>query len=343
MSQLDEGQADVAATDLPVQDEGAAAAPVVPAEKEPVDELDVLYPEDSPKEPVEEGEEPGEDDDLGDDDLDEVDDLPAIEAPRSWKDAEKEAFAKLPREHQEIINRRETERDRFVQQKAQEAAQAKTAAERDAVAQIEQIRRQEAEQYEQLASTLLPEPPNEQWLWMGNTPEERQEYQLAYQQQRAIYEGAVAQQQQLQQTAQSKRDEAQTLAQAQQQWKALSDRKELHEKRPDWFDEGSFIQLNDGTAVPTKLKPEVISRLTPIGQALGYPEELLAQAETTDLIALETAADWKAKADKYDELQKRRMAGVRAAKNLPRIAKPGAATGARVQFDDPLKLLYPND
>jgi hypothetical protein len=58
---------------------------------------------------------------------------------------------------------------------------------------------------------------------------------------------------------------------------------------------------------------------------LGYPPELIGQARATDIIAMREVSKLKAKADKYDALMSKKMQGVRAAKDLPRVAKPGAA------------------
>jgi len=105
MSQLDGSQADVVAPELPEQDEGTAAATVAPEvqdEKDPG--IEGFYKDDEPQEG--EGEQ-GEEEEL---DPDVNDDLPPIAAPNSWKAEEKELFAELPRKHQEIVARRESER-----------------------------------------------------------------------------------------------------------------------------------------------------------------------------------------------------------------------------------------
>ena len=47
------------------------------------------------------------------------------------------------------------------------------------------------------------------------------------------------------------------------------------------------------------------------------------RANATDILALKAAAEWKAKADRYDALQSGKPAAVRAARAAPRAARPG--------------------
>lgn len=76
--------------------------------------------------------------------------LPAIEPPRSWTKEEKERFNSLPRETQEFITRRETERDREIRRSQNEAAEQRKAidAEREMAAKVKQ-------QYEEALPALL--------------------------------------------------------------------------------------------------------------------------------------------------------------------------------------------
>ena len=69
----------------------------------------------------------------------------------------------------------------------------------------------------------------------------------------------------------------------------------------------------------------LLTDLEGVGAALGYSMELMGQANATDILALKAAAEWKAKADRYDQLQSNRTSAVRAARNAPRVARPGAA------------------
>jgi hypothetical protein len=69
----------------------------------------------------------------------------------------------------------------------------------------------------------------------------------------------------------------------------------------------------------------LLTSLGEVGAILGYSNELQGQANATDILALKAAAEWKAKADKFDKLQDTKMVAVRAAKAAPRVAKPGTA------------------
>ena len=69
----------------------------------------------------------------------------------------------------------------------------------------------------------------------------------------------------------------------------------------------------------------LLTDLEGVGAALGYSMELMGQANATDILALKAAAEWKAKADRYDQLQSNRTSAVRAARNAPRVARPGTA------------------
>lgn len=330
MAQLD-AQAPVVADDSALSSDSGADTTTLPADQqqpgkddEPADGTG-FYKDDQPDEG--EGGEPGEGaEGEGAEGEGEGDPQP-IAPPASWNDEDKAVFAQLPKEAQETIARRETERDKYLRGKAQEHQQAQAKILATAREQLTEIHTRKAQEYRQLAAQFQPQPPDQRLLYTGN-PQDG----LAYQQQEASYRNALAQQQDLQHRAQSEIEEAKAVAQAQEQQAAITDLKSLAENQPDWFEEGTL-----------NLKGEVISRLEPIGEALGYSPELMAQANSRDLQALHAAHDWKVKADKWDALQKSKMAVVRDAKKAPTLAKPGAARHGNIATDDPLKLLYPND
>jgi hypothetical protein len=59
----------------------------------------------------------------------------------------------------------------------------------------------------------------------------------------------------------------------------------------------------------------------------GIRPELISQARADDILAMRKVAELKAKADKYDALNAKKMEKVRAAKGLPRVATPGVPQG----------------
>jgi hypothetical protein len=86
-----------------------------------------------------------------------ADDAPAaIDPPASWSDADKATFAQLPPAAQAVIARRESERDKVVQQRTQEIAEERkaTAAERQA---IDGQRTQFLESLQVLMDAVVPE------------------------------------------------------------------------------------------------------------------------------------------------------------------------------------------
>jgi len=89
--------------------------------------------------------------------------LPAIAPPNSWDAEAKEKFKALPRDMQELVSRREAERDRATQYKLQEAAEARRAIDARAH-EAAQMRQQYETRLVQLArhleSTIPPEFAN---------------------------------------------------------------------------------------------------------------------------------------------------------------------------------------
>jgi len=109
-------------------------------------------PGDEPDETADDGGEPGttaEDEDESDEEA-EVEDLAPIQAPHSWDKEAKAEFDSLPRAAQEIVTRRENERDRVTSQKLQEAAETRKQA--DTEAQSLALLRGQTEQVLELAS-----------------------------------------------------------------------------------------------------------------------------------------------------------------------------------------------
>ncbi len=84
-------------------------------------------------------------------------DLPSVEPPRSWSKEEKERFSQLPRETQEYLTRRETERDTALRRGQNEAATLRQTLDTEKQA-VEQMR----QQYEQILPALAQQLQQQQ-------------------------------------------------------------------------------------------------------------------------------------------------------------------------------------
>lgn len=243
-----------------------------------------------------EGEQPPADDDQAGEP-----EVPAIDPPVSWDAEAKKVFSALPPEAQQVIAARESDREKFVQTKATEAAQHRKIAE-TATEQYSNLHRQYAEQLDTYAKALEPQRPD--YALLATDPQ-------AYAQQAAYFEAANAQRSQLAQQAEQARSHAEQVEQHQAQANTRAEIASIVEAIPEWTDD-------------TK-RGEMLKTFEAVGRDLGYPDELLAQARAVDIIGLKKAAVWKDKAEKYDALQASRMTAVRAAKGKPKVSIPGTA------------------
>lgn len=230
---------------------------------------------------------------------------PAIPAPVSWSAEAKAEFAKLPPEAQKIVAQRESEREKFVQAKATEAAEAKKA-----VSAYEQhvaaLQQQYAQGLQQYLSSDEPQKPDPAWL---DTSVYGEDGPRAFYQQQQAYEAAVAQRTQAQRelealNSQRQRQEAESRAAYDAEQHRI-----LAENLEGWNDPATRAELQKG--------------ITATAEALGYTPERLAEVDATDVLALNKVRVAMEKAEKYDDLQKQKMEAVRAAKGLPKVAKPG--------------------
>lgn len=235
-----------------------------------------------------------------------------IDMPTSWGKDDAEAWKALPAETQAVIARREGERDKYVREAGRKTAETKLQVENQAREIIAKQAEDHATALAVYAAQFAPQAPDQRLLYTGNPDDV-----LTYQRQDAAYRAASAQQQQLQQEvarAQQQATEARGLA---EQQGIAADAERLKEQLPEWFDPSAGPKLREG--------------LQSIGAELGYPVELMAQAGSTDILALKKAAEWKAKADQFDALNKKKMEAVRAAKGLPKMARPGVTQGKGAQ------------
>lgn len=233
----------------------------------------------------------------------EAEELPPIDAPVSWNAEEKAEFAKLPREVQETLTKREAQREKFVQTKAQEAAQAREAARQEAMQYAAQLQAETAQRLEKYAQQLTVQEPDPSLI--VSDPQ-------TYAQQMQAYRYYTAQREQAQREAGQARAEAQHYEAAVEQQEQQREIATLREQFPEYLDPASGPKLQE--------------QLSATAKALGYPDELIGQARASDILAMKTAADWKAKAEKWDRAMAKQMERVRAGKDkLPPVAKPGAA------------------
>lgn len=316
---------------MATQPDTAVVASDAPAEDVTADYSATLYPDDQASaseggDPSDEVEAEGVEEDAPEASTEEeVEPVePAIDAPNSWKAEEKEAWAAIPRAVQETIARRESERDRFVQSKAQEAAQTRQTVERQAFEELASIRAEQAEKLQRYAQMLEPQQPDIRLLQSGD-----EQHRALYYQQDAAFRTHSAQRERAQQEAEQAQSEAEAAQAEILRREAAADHAVLSEQIPEWTDQSSRTKL--------------LGDLQSIGAELGYPPELMAQARAPDIIALKRASDWKAKAAKWDQHMSKKMAAVANAKKLPPNSVRAGVGGGGAAPKDPIALLYPND
>jgi hypothetical protein len=264
--------------DEEIQEEEPAEEPLEPEGDEPEDEA----PEEADDEPEDEPE------------------LPAIEPPNSLTAEEKEAFKGLPREAQEFTARRIGELEKGFQSKAQEAAQAKQAAQLEAYQIAEQIKAQAAEQLQRYADMFEVKPPSAELFRLD--PQ-------AYASQLEAYQFNTAQREQAQRDADKARAEQAQLSEARSAHEAEQFRQRLALELPEIFDPSTGQQL--------------AQELNATAELLGFDPNHIS--DVTAIKALKLTSEWKSKAEKYDGLMAKKMERVRAGKNPPPITTPGTA------------------
>jgi hypothetical protein len=283
----------------PEQAAAGADDPVIAAEPSIEDRFATLT-DGLAEEGAEEAEELAGTEEAGEDDEPEI---PPIAAPASWTAEEQEEFSRLPHALQQTLTRREAEREKVVQARVREAGQARSQAEGEARAVMQQLQ----DTYIAQIQALLPAIP------------ERPSHQLQADDPRAFgekmdaYEGAVAQHQWAQQQLQVLQQDRAAAEQAARAQDVQREAAALRETLPEWFDEVEG--------------PKLRQRAGPIAAELGYSAEQLNDATASEIAALVKAAEWKAKADKLDALMAKKMETVRAANGMPRVSKPGVPQG----------------
>ena len=247
---------------------------------------------------AEEGETPEDAEDVAEEAVEP--DLPAIDPPVSYDAQAKELFKQLPREAQEYWSKRENERERFVQSKSQEAAQAQRNAAIEAMKLAEQHKAQAAQVLEQYAKQLEVTPPNPD-LYLTNPAQYAQELHR--------YQTFTAQREQAQRDMSRFQQEQAQIQQARQQHEAEAFHQQLQAEVPELLDPDNG--------------QKVASELSATAKELGFdPNEI---SDVQAIKALKQTTEWKQDAEKYRALMKKQMERVRSGKSPPPIAKPGTA------------------
>jgi hypothetical protein len=278
---------------------GGSDEPIIAAEPTIEDRFAALpeEEEETPEAPAAEGEP-----ELTEEDVTEEDEAETpITPPVSWTGEQKEKFATLPRDVQEYIAERETQREKFVQTKAQEAKSIETRAQAQAAEAFQNVAQTFAQQITALR-VALPERPSHQL--QADDPYTYAEQMDAYERSVAHNQwieqqvGRVTQQLRQVQSAEHQREQMETLAALQQDF-------------PEYLD--------------NERGPELRQKLGSTAQSLGYSAEQIAAADHNDIKAMRTATEWREKAEKYDRLMSKKMERVREAKTMPKVSRPGTA------------------
>ena len=267
--------------------------------------------------PEEEEEEDAETDEGGEPETDEAEDetlededeaeepLEAIKPPVSLNKEQKAAFDQLPTELQKVWAETEAQRNEQVRLKTTEASEATRNATAVAQAQLAAIQQQYATELEVYAKAFMPVKPDRSLL--ANDP-------ASYAQQAAIYEEMSAQYESIMQQVYQARGQAQEFQVQASQQDITAEQALLKAQWPEILDPAKQAELWTG--------------LVETGGELGFTQENLGNSSASEMLALKKAGEWRAKAAKWDAFQSSKMAKIRAAKDLPKVATPG--TGSRV-------------
>jgi hypothetical protein len=252
-----------------------------------------------------------------------------IKRPASWDNAQDGHWNALPRETQEYVSQRESERERFLHGKAQEAAQVRqqiASQSRDEMARWQQERANEMAQHLSQMAQLAQLPPEpDQRLLTSDNPDDHRLYMV----QKNRYEAISGQVAQLHRSAEEARQRAEGLQSQARSQAIQADDAKLLEKWPHW-------------AEPSK-RDEHKAKLVSVAKELGFDDQMLLQTDSFDLFALDKIRGWQEDAGKYRGLMQQKMEPVRAAKATPPAMAPGAASTGRRQPTDVAAMLYPDD
>lgn len=241
-----------------------------------------------------------------------------IVAPVGLKAEEREQFAQLPPEAQRVMTGILDRRNQDAQKGVDAAISAQRDAERSAADQVAQAQRDFAQRFANVLGAFAPKPPPAELA--RQNPGEYLYRDSIYKQELAAFNDLAGGISQLNTQAES----------------------HFEGRTAEWADE----QVKQLKAIPEfaneETRPQFISDINNVGVELGYSMESLAEADASDVFALNRARAWKLKADKWDGYQKKRNERPRAAQGRFAAAASGVRT-AQVTQTDTLKALYPND
>lgn len=159
-----------------------------------------------------------------------------------------------------------------------------------------------ADQLAKYAAAIMPKKPDPQLLVTDPA---------SYAAQLASYEDLTAKRDQIvQEVIQiSSQNEAAEL-EARKAW-AQAEHQRLLSVFPEWGDDNQ--------------RPDILAAFEETGRHLGYPDHALAQADSTDILALKKAHEWRKKSAQWDALQQGKTAAIKAAKTSRKSAVPGTS------------------
>jgi ElaB/YqjD/DUF883 family membrane-anchored ribosome-binding protein len=195
---------------------------------------------------------------------------PAIPAPRSWAAEDRAVFATLPREAQQVIAARESERDSSTQKAVQEASEARKKAEAE-IQGVTQLRAASTEVFNRAAQVFRGKWDNVDWVaWAQTDP-------AAYTAGKAQFDAEQGELARLQAVSQ---------AQMQIEQRAFQERKltELREVLPEALDPVK------GSALVKSIEDYIIGN--------GYSRDILPTLDAKTISTVNKARLW-------DELQAR--------------------------------------
>ncbi|MCA1955271.1 hypothetical protein [Zymomonas sp.] len=159
-----------------------------------------------------------------------------------------------------------------------------------------------ADQLAKYAEAITPKKPDPQLLVSDPA---------SYAAQLASYEDLTAKRDQIvQEVIQISRQNEMAELAARQAW-AQGEHQRLMSIFPEWADDNQ--------------RPAILAAFEETGRHLGYPDHVLAAADSNDIMALKKAHEWRRKSEKWDALQQGKTAAIKSAKISRKTAVPGTS------------------